>query len=167
MVEQPKKIEKPTEKPKTEKHHNPFSASSLAEQISQYGSEVQQDAIKNQTKTKSVSQVTTNKYVAAQYLKDWESKVERTGNMNYPAAAMKAGFSATLTMEVHINMDGSIKDIIITRSSGNKELDNAAKKIVAMSAPFPPLPDALREELEILKITRVWKFSDESGLITQ
>ena len=166
--EQPvKEIEKHTEKSKTEKHHNPFSATELAQQISQYGSDIQQDAIKNQTKTKSVNQVTTNKYVAAQYLKDWESKVERTGNMNYPAAAMKAGFSATLTMEVHINMDGSIKDMIITRSSGNQDLDNAAKKIVSMSAPFPPLPEALREELEILKITRVWKFSDESGLITQ
>ena len=170
-VQAPKKTEKPVEKqnekPKTEKNHNPFSASELAQQISQYGSEVQQDAIKNQSKIKSVNQVTTHKYIAAQYLKDWENKVERTGNVNYPAAAMKPGFSATLTMEVHINMDGSIKSMSITRSSGNKELDDAAKKIVQLSAPFPALPDALHEELEVLKITRVWKFSDESGLITQ
>lgn len=160
-VKQPEPERKP--KPST----NPFSPTSLADQISQYGSQVQQDAIQNQTRIKTVNQVTANKYIAAQYLKDWESKVERNGNLNYPAEAMKAGFSATLVMEVHINMDGSIAQMIITRSSGNSALDEAAKKIVSMSAPFPPLPDALRSELEILKIIRVWKFSDESGLITQ
>jgi protein TonB len=36
-----------------------------------------------------------------------------------------------------------------------------------MSAPFPPLPAALRKELDVLLITRVWKFNDESGLVTQ
>jgi periplasmic protein TonB len=70
-------------------------------------------------------------------------------------------------MEVGINIDGRIEYMNITQSSGNSELDEAAKKIVRMSAPFPPLPLALRNELDILKITRVWKFTDESGLVTQ
>jgi protein TonB len=36
-----------------------------------------------------------------------------------------------------------------------------------MSAPFAQLPLELRKELDVLVITRVWKFSDESGLVTQ
>ena len=48
-----------------------------------------------------------------------------------------------------------------------KCFDEQAKKIVRMSAPFPPLPVALRSELDVLKITRVWKFAEESSLITQ
>jgi protein TonB len=100
-------------------------------------------------------------------VKDWETKVIRTADNNYPVAASKPGFSAILTMEVGIKIDGSIDSMRITQSSGNPELDEAAKRIVRMSAPFPPLPTALRRELDVLKITRVWKFSDESGLITQ
>ena len=100
-------------------------------------------------------------------MKDWENKVERTGNLNYPEAASKKNFSGTLTMDVGINADGSVYSIRINKSSGNPELDEAAKKIVRMSAPFPPLPLDLRKEVDVLVITRVWKFSDESGLVTQ
>lgn len=102
-----------------------------------------------------------------QYIKDWESKVERTGNLNYPAVAAKKNFSATLTMDVGISADGSIYSMRINRSSGNPALDEAAKNIVKMSAPFPPLPAEVLKETKVLVIPRVWKFSDESGMTTQ
>ena len=47
-------------------------------------------------------------------MKDWENKVERTGNLNYPEVAKKKGFTGTLTMNVGINADGSIYSIHIT-----------------------------------------------------
>jgi protein TonB len=148
-------------------HH--ISAASLQQQISEQAMASTQQAVDDapKVKTKSVNQVTANKYVASQYLHDWETKVANVGNRNYPEAATKAGFSATLIMEVGINIEGDIEYMRITQSSGNPALDDAAKKIVRMSAPFPPLPLALRSELDILKITRVWKFTDESGLVTQ
>lgn len=149
-----------------ETHH--LSAASLQQQISEQAVATTQQAVAApQIKTKSVNQVSANKYVAAEYLHDWEAKVAGVGNRNYPEAATKPGFSATLTMDVGIDIDGNIDSIRITHSSGNPELDEAAKKIVRMSAPFPPLPMALRNQLDILKITRVWKFTDESGLVTQ
>jgi protein TonB len=100
-------------------------------------------------------------------MKDWENKVEHTGNLNYPEVALKKGYSGSLTMDVGVNADGSIYSIRIGKSSGNVELDEAAKKIVRMSAPFASLPLDLRKEVDVLVITRVWKFSDESGLVTQ
>ena len=117
-----------------------------------------------QTKIKFVDSVSAHKYVAAQYMKDWEDKVERTGNLNYPEVAAKKNFSGTLTMDVGIKADGSIYSIRINQSSGNPALDEAAKRIVRMSAPFAPLPVELLKELDVLVITRVWKFSDESGM---
>ncbi len=148
--------------------HHALSAANLQQQIAEMGTEIRQKpASTTPNKTKYINQVSANKYVAAQYLKDWEAKVERTGNNNYPAAASKPGFSATLTMDVFIKADGSIDNMRITHSSGNPELDEQAKNIVRMSAPFPPLPSKLRSELDVLVITRSWKFSDESGLITQ
>jgi protein TonB len=145
-----------------------LTAESLQQQIAQLGTEIRQSQPSaEQTKIKFVDSVNAHKYVAAQYMKDWESKVERTGNLNYPEAAAKKNFSGTLTMDVGIKADGSIYSIRISRSSGNPALDEAAKRIVRMSAPFAALPLELLKELDVLVITRVWKFSDESGLITR
>ena len=149
-------------------NHPQLTAESLQQQIAQLGTEIRQSKPSaEQTKIKFIDAVSAHKYVAAQYMKDWESKVERTGNLNYPEAATKKNFSGTLTMDVGVNADGSIYSIRISRSSGNPALDEAAKKIVRMSAPFAPLPLELRKELDVLVITRVWKFSDESGLVTR
>lgn len=145
-----------------------LTAESLQQQIAQLGTEIRQSKPSaDEPKIKFVNSVSAHKFVAAQYLKDWESKVERMGNLNYPEAASKKNFSGTLTMDVGIKADGSIYSIRINKSSGNPDLDEAAIKIVRMSAPFPPLPLDLRKELDVMVITRVWKFSDESGLVTQ
>ncbi|MDO9422622.1 MAG: TonB family protein [Methylobacter sp.] len=158
-------------KPDTGQHtekHPQLTAEMLQQQIAQLGTEIrlnQQGA--EQTKIKFVDSVSAHKYVAAQYMKDWEYKVERTGNLNYPEVAAKKGFSGILTMDVGIKADGSIYSIRINQSSGNPALDEAAKRIVRMSAPFAPLPADLLKELDVLVITRVWKFSDESGMTSR
>ena len=158
---------KPAAANQPEKHPQ-LTAESLQQQIAQLGTEIRQSQPSaEQAKIKFVDSVSAHKYVAAQYMKDWESKVERTGNLNYPEAATKKNFSSTLTMDVGIKADGSIYSIRISRSSGSPALDEAAKRIVRMSAPFAPLPLELRKELDVLVITRVWKFSDESGLVTR
>ena len=149
-----------------EKPH--LSPELLQQQISQLGSDIRQQQLSNDNqRVKFIDSVSASKYVAAQYLRDWESKVERTGNMNYPEVAMQKNFSGTLTMDVGIKADGSIYSIRINQSSGNPALDEAAKKIVRMSAPFAPLPTDLLKELDVLIITRVWRFSDQSGMTTQ
>lgn len=148
--------------------HPQLSAEMLQQQIAQLGTEIrlnQQNS--EQAKVKFIDSVSAHKYVAAQYMKDWEEKVERTGNLNYPEIAAKKNFLGVLTMDVGIKADGSIYSIRINQSSGNPDLDEAAKKIVRMSAPFAPLPIELLKELDVLVITRVWKFADESGMTTQ
>lgn len=137
----------------------------LHQQITQLGTEIRHSQQSgDQSKIKYVNMVSAHKYVAAQYLKDWEEKVERMGNRNYPEAAAQKNFAATLSLDVGIKADGSIYSMRIRKSSGIPELDEAAKNIVKMSAPFAPLPLELQKELNVLVITRVWKFSDESGM---
>ena len=153
--------QQPEEKPQ-------LTQEALRQQIAQYVTEIRQRPPNaEESRIKFIDSVSTHKYIAAQYMKDWESKVERTGNLNYPEAAAKKNFYGTLTMDVGIKADGSVYSIRITRSSGNPALDEAAKKIVRLSAPFAALPLDLRKELDVLVITRVWKFSDESGLVTR
>lgn len=141
-----------------------LNAESLQEQISQLGERIRTNQPATSQKVKYASSVSNHRYLAAQYVQDWENKVERTGNLNYPEAARHKREAQILTMDVGINPDGSIYSMRITRSSGNPELDEAAKRIVRMSAPFAELPADLLQEVNVLIITRVWKFSDETGM---
>ncbi len=161
-IEKPEQPEPPVE---VSEDKPTLSAESLQQQIAQLGEQIRNSQQSSQdTKIKFVNSISTHKYLAAQYVKDWEDKVERTGNLNYPEAAHKKGESQTLTLDVGINPDGSIYSMRIVKSSGNPALDEAAKRIVKMSAPFAELPAELLKEVNVLVITRVWKFSDETGM---
>jgi len=46
----------------------------------------------------------------------------------------------------------------ILNSSGSKVLDDAAIRIVRLSAPFAPFPPEMREDVDQLEIIRTWSF---------
>lgn len=102
----------------------------------------------------------------AAYLDAWQNKVELVGNTNYPEEAKRRKLAGTVLMMVDINADGSLGDVQILRSSGHKALDDAAKRIVKMAAPYPPLPQELKEKYDVLQISRVWRFLDGNTLRT-
>ena len=159
-----------TEKTKetSEKSKPKLSMDALRRQVSELGAKIRyQKPSSDQNRIKFVNSVSAHKYLAAQYITDWQRKIESTGNLNYPAIAKRPGFSSSLTLDVGVKPDGSLYSLRIRKSSGYPALDEAAKRIVRVSAPFPPLPKALLQELDVLVITRVWKFSDESGLMTR
>ncbi len=106
-------------------------------------------------------------FTFAQYVEDWRIKVERVGNVNYPEAAKRNGLYGTLMLTVNIFDTGKIESVQIERSSGSKVLDAAAIKIVEMSAPFPPFPEAIRKKVDILGITRSWTFTRSDQLTSQ
>lgn len=95
------------------------------------------------------------------YLFDWQQRIEQIGNYNYPAAARQKKIYGDLQLLVVINADGSLQKATILRSSGERILDQAAKRIVYLSAPFPPFPADLRETTDIIEIIRTWRFYDD------
>lgn len=163
------KIHKMQKTEQTSKINRPkLSMDVLRQQLTQLGEKIRyKKPSSDQKRIKFINSVSTHKYLAAQYITDWQRKIESMGNLNYPAIAKRPGFSSSLTMDVGIKPDGSIYSMRIRKSSGYPALDQAAKRIVRLSAPFPPLPKALLQEVDVLVITRVWKFSDESGLYTR
>jgi protein TonB len=52
----------------------------------------------------------------------------------------------------------------VIRSSGNTELDRAARRIVELAAPYPPFPPELRQDVDLLRIEAPWRF-DPGGRI--
>ena len=105
----------------------------------------------------------TQEYRFAQYVEDWRQKVERIGNLNYPSAA-RGKLYGNLTLTVEIRADGEIEKIELNRSSGQKVLDDAAIRIVRMAAPYAAFPPDIRNEYEILSITRTWSFTQGDQL---
>lgn len=111
----------------------------------------------------------TKEYAAAAYMKSWEMKIERIGNMNYPQAAKREGLNGSLMLSVDINPDGSVPPdgIVVSRSSGHKVLDDAAVKIVRLGAPYAAIPEDVLRDNDMLTIIRTWKFETNRGLSTR
>ncbi len=109
---------------------------------------------------KKVLTASTHEYLPARYMLDWVRKVERIGNLNYPDQAAREHLEGTLILEVELKWDGSIVEVSLIRSSGHKILDDAAKRIVELAAPYPPFPAELREAADHIEIVRTWQFAD-------
>ncbi len=152
---------KPKEVEETTHIKKKFSPEMLAQQISEVSTELT-DLMARQISSKRVAYVNTinaHKYQAAAYEKAWQDKVQRIGNLNYPEAAQNGKLSGSLELSVGINTDGSLYRVDVLRSSGHKELDEAAMNIVKLAAPYAKLPQGVREEVDILFIKRRWIFS--------
>lgn len=107
----------------------------------------------------------TRKTEDAAYLESWTRKVEGIGNLNYPDAARRKGLSGSLVMEVTERADGSVVSVKIIDSSGHRELDDAAIRIVHLASPFAPVPNAVLDGKSELRIVRVWMFTSGNELI--
>lgn len=150
--EMPEKPEMPPTPSATALMTNSLKIASLSAQIRQ---KLQAKAERPRRKFISAS---TKEYKYASYMEAWRSKVERVGNLNYPDAARKNKLSGKLILDVALNKDGSINQITVRRSSGHQVLDDAAIRIVKLASPYSPFPDHIREETDILHITRTWQF---------
>ncbi|MDJ0880281.1 MAG: energy transducer TonB [Gammaproteobacteria bacterium] len=101
----------------------------------------------------------TREAVEAGYLARWVNKIERIGNLNYPAEAEINKIEGSLRLNVKINAAGEVVDVKITRPSGQNILDQAAKRIVKLAQPFAPFPSKLKEKADQIVIVRTWQFN--------
>jgi periplasmic protein TonB len=141
-----------------------FSAGLLAQQISEVSESLvrKKNAAVQGKRIVYATEARGHTATLSAYEEAWQAKVEHIGNLNYPEAARDQGISGTLTVAVAINPDGSLFSVRILRSSGNPLLDEGATRIVHLSAPFAPLPLELLSDIDILVITRTWRFDDQA-----
>lgn len=117
----------------------------------------------SQLPRRKVISANTKEYEFASYMSAWVAKVERVGNLNYPLELREKKLHGNLVLSVGIYPDGSIETIEVKRSSGIDAVDKAAVAIVTLAAPYAPLPDNIREQVDILHITRTWRFGSRFG----
>lgn len=108
----------------------------------------------------------TRQSIIAPYLDAWRRKVERLGTMNFPQVARNAKAAANPVLEVAIRADGSLGEIVVRRSSGRKELDQAALSILRLASPFDPFPADLRKKYDELRFAYEWQFLGGPGKVS-
>ena len=109
----------------------------------------------------------TKEFLPARYMREWINRVERIGNLNYPDQARRNKLNGTLILNVTINAKGELIKVDLRKSSGHKILDDAAKRIVKLAAPYSPFPDKLKQEADVIHITRSWEFINNGQFKTE
>ncbi|HEX7012977.1 MAG TPA: TonB family protein [Steroidobacteraceae bacterium] len=94
----------------------------------------------------------------APYLDAWRRKVERLGTIHFPQIARRAASRGNPVLEVAVRADGSLADVVVRRSSGNKEIDQAALSILRLASPFDPFPSTLSQHYQELRFAYEWQF---------
>lgn len=156
----------------TDEHEEPqphkLNLEALSQQIAEVSADFTQsrDTRARQPRIVYINSVNAHKYKAAAYEKAWQDKVERIGNLNYPDEARRQKLSGSLLLAVGIRPDGSIHSIKVRHSSGHPVLDDAAMRIVQLAAPFAAFPEELKQEADVLVITRTWRFYNDYRLET-
>ncbi|MFN4341358.1 MAG: energy transducer TonB [Azonexus sp.] len=108
----------------------------------------------------------TEEYALAAYLDAWKQKIERIGTLNYPEEARGKLYGAVVLFVELRAEDGSLYNAEISKSSGHKVLDQAALRILRMSAPFGPVPAAGLGGATVLSFARTWYFTQGDALNT-
>lgn len=109
----------------------------------------------------------TQEFRFARYIEDWRNKIERVGEVNYPQAARDQRISGSMIVTVSIRADGSLEKFEINRSSKQPVLDEAARRIVQLAAPFAPFPADIAKDTDVLSITRTWTFTRADQFVTE
>jgi protein TonB len=96
----------------------------------------------------------------AVYLDRWRRQVERVGTLNFPSAARRQKNSGTPVIEVTIGADGRLTQAVIRQSSGHRELDDAAIRILRLAAPFDRFSPEMNATHDEIRIAYEWQFLD-------
>lgn len=118
----------------------------------------QRQTLTKSPRTRRLTATATRQSSDALYMNQWLHKIETIGNLNYPAEAKRQNISGSLRLMVAVRADGTIHELKVMESSGHKVLDDAAKHIVRLAAPFAPFSEEMRKNTDILEIIRTWQF---------
>lgn len=169
---QPEKTPDKPQKNKPQPQSQPaptFDSSQLSAEIASLEAQLSQD-IQQYAKRPRVSRqntAATMRDISAWYRDEWRKKVERVGNLNYPEEARRQRIHGSLRMLVVVDRNGSVQELRVLESSGHTVLDEAAMRIVRLSAPFAPFAGELAKHFDQVEIIRTWRFERGDRLSSQ
>lgn len=141
-----------------------FDRQKLIQEIASLEARIAEDqqALARLPRTKRISSVSTRSASEAAYLNMWREKCERIGAINYPAGKLEG----EVLLLVSILADGTLEEVRILKTSGYRELDQAALATVRQASPFQPFNVEMRKSYDRLEFTRWWQFSKRRTRLT-
>ncbi len=107
----------------------------------------------------------TREAAFAAYYALWSDHTERLGTEYYPEAAR--GKYAEIVVTVSVHADGSLDDLVVERSSGNKAIDAGAIRLLRRLAPYPRFKSNLKSKVDVLDITTKLVFTPANTITTE
>jgi periplasmic protein TonB len=143
---------------------NQLDTERLVQEIASLEARIAQDqqALAKMPRTKRINSVTTRSAAEAAYLNMWRQKCERIGRANYPPG----GLEGEVLMLVSILHDGTLEEVRILKSSGHRELDQAALATVRQASPYQPFNVDMRKSYDRLEFTRTWQFTKTGSALS-
>ncbi|HEY4541176.1 MAG TPA: TonB family protein [Noviherbaspirillum sp.] len=146
------------------------SAREIARQAAEIARRIEDE---NKRPKKTHISPSTRKAGYALYYNAVRERIEKFGTLNFPQHEGKKLYGE-LTLSISIFQDGRIyvqdpnQGITIDRSSGNRHLDEAARRIVRRAAPFGVFPQNMRSsgKDDVWVVTTRFKFTREHGVET-
>ena len=144
------------EKKDGEESENPLNDPEFLSLKAKY--DKQQQAFAKRPRIRRLTSVATKASADAAYLNDWTQKIEAVGETNFPKDALERRIFGQLMLTVLIKPNGTVEKVIISQSSGEPILDQAAIKIARAASPYNPVPKEVLKGNNRLEIIRTWNF---------
>ena len=70
-------------------------------------------------------------------------------------------------VSVALRSDGSVDEVMIVRSSGRPDTDEAVRRIVRLNGPYAAFPAQVAARFDVIEIRRIWRFSETLKLLEE
>ena len=94
------------------------------------------------------------------YVTECLVRIKRISEASFPVEA-RGKLDGKVVVKFAVARNGQLEWVAINRSSGYKVLDDAIINAVKLSAPFPPFPKELPDELEQLNVVQTFSYSKD------
>lgn len=140
----------------------PMTAAALLQQSSPdtLAAEVDLEVTNASDDPSDINSPSTRESAQAAYIVSWRQRVERIGTANFPRDFLARGAATTQpVVQVTIDAEGRLDNAVLTRSSGDANLDQATLTILELAGPFDPLPEAILAEASVVQFEYEWYFT--------
>ncbi|HUP96216.1 MAG TPA: TonB family protein [Burkholderiales bacterium] len=98
---------------------------------------------------------------SARYVQDWQARMEAFGSRYFPEVIRDKALYGSSVLRTSIRSDGTVERVEASVSSGNRELDDAAKNLVMRASPFVPFTEELKQAGDTIVISSRFTFSKD------
>ncbi|MCZ8406674.1 TonB family protein [Achromobacter dolens] len=99
---------------------------------------------------------------------EWTRAVQRRliSRLDYPKEAHRLSGPISLSLKITALRNGTIYDVVVSRSSGDAAVDQAAVAMVRRAGPLPAFPDAMTQEKTELMLPLRFQQEDDTAPAT-